>query len=63
MTYELAEQLSLRVKQHLYLKERKESDFVRGRRSELSIFEDQVRSNENRAKTLEVQAAEIEAAR
>ena len=39
MTYELTEQLSLRIKEHLFLKERKESDFVRSRRSELSIFE------------------------
>ena len=63
MTSELTEQLSLRIREHIFLKERKESDFVRGRRSELSIFEDQVQSNENRAKTFEVQAAEMEAAR
>ncbi len=38
MTYELAEQVSLRVKEHIFMKERKHSDFVRPRRSELSIF-------------------------
>ena len=63
MTYELAEQLSLRIKEHLYLKERKDSDFVRERRSELNIFENQLQSNENSIRSMEVQAAEIEAAR
>lgn len=63
MTYELTEQLSLRIKEHLFLKERKESDFVRSRRSEVSIFENQVQSQENTAKSLEDQAAQIEAAR
>jgi hypothetical protein len=38
MTFELAEQLSLRVKEHLFLKERKSTDFVRPRRSEINIF-------------------------
>lgn len=38
ITYELAEQMSLRMKEHLYLKERKESDFVKPRRSEQSLF-------------------------
>lgn len=63
MTYELAEQLSLRVKEHLFLKERKETDFVRQRRSELNIFESQQQSNENRAQTLESMAAQIESDR
>jgi hypothetical protein len=40
ITYELSEQLALRVKEHIFLKERKESDFVRPRRSETSIFDD-----------------------
>ena len=60
MTYELTEQLALRVKEHLFLKERKASDFVRPRRSEISIFNNQVQSHENRAKTLEEQVAQID---
>jgi hypothetical protein len=38
MTQELAEQMALRVKEHLYMKERKPTDFAKPRRSELSIF-------------------------
>ena len=63
MTYELTEQLSLRIKEHLFLKERKESDFVRARRSELSLFDNQLSSHENAARSLEDRVSEIEAAR
>ena len=38
MMYELSEQVSLRVKEHLFLKERKPQDFVKPRRSEVNIF-------------------------
>ena len=44
MTHELAEQMALRVKEHLYLKERKATDFVKPRRSELSIFGNQIKN-------------------
>lgn len=53
MAQELSEQLAMRVKEHMFLKERKNSDFVRGRRSEVNIFESQVQSQENAARTLE----------
>lgn len=59
MTYEFADQISLRVKEHLFMKERKATDFVRPRRSELSIFANQVQSQENSARTLEEQVAQI----
>ena len=38
MTHELAHQLSLRVREHLYLKERKASDLAKPRRSEIGTF-------------------------
>lgn len=38
MTVELSEQLASRVKEHLFLKERKASDFVKPRRSETGLF-------------------------
>ena len=38
MTFELAEQISARVKEHLYMKQRKASDFVKPRRSEVGVF-------------------------
>lgn len=61
ITYELAEQLSLRMKEHLYMKERKESDFVKPRRSEQSLFASQVQSNDNAIKIFEKQAASRQA--
>jgi hypothetical protein len=39
MTTELTEQLSMRIREHIFLKERKLTDFARARRSEQSIFE------------------------
>lgn len=59
MTTELTEQLTMRIREHIFLKERKLTDFARARRSEQSIFERQVSSHENRARTLEEQAAQI----
>ena len=38
MAHELAEQMATRVKEHLYMKERKPTDFAKPRKSELSIF-------------------------
>lgn len=59
MTAELTEQLSMRIREHIFLKERKYTDFARARRSEQSIFERQVGSKENRVRNLEEQAAQI----
>lgn len=59
MTTELTEQLTMRIREHIFLKERKLTDFARARRSEQSIFERQVSSHENRARSLEEQAAQI----
>ena len=59
MTSELTEQLTMRVREHIFLKERKLTDFARARRSEQSVFERQVSSHENRARTLEEKAAQI----
>ena len=56
MTAELTEQLSLRVRQHMFLKQRKQSDFARAGRSETSIFERQVSSHDNAVSKLEKQA-------
>jgi hypothetical protein len=56
MTAELTEQLSLRVRQHMFLKQRKQSDFARAGRSETSIFERQVSSHDNAVSKLEQQA-------
>jgi hypothetical protein len=39
MTSELTEQLTMRVREHIFLKERKLTDFARARRSEQSVFE------------------------
>jgi hypothetical protein len=39
MTTELTEQLTMRIREHIFLKERKLTDFARARRSEQSIFE------------------------
>ena len=58
MTYELSEQLAARVKTHLYLKERKESDFAKPRRSEASLFENQVQNQSNAINILEKEAAD-----
>lgn len=60
MAQELSEQLALRVKEHMFLKERKNSDFVRRRRSEANIFESQVQSQENAARTLEDKLVQME---
>ena len=46
MTYELAEQLTARVKEHLYMKERKVTDFAKPRRSETSIFNSQLQGQD-----------------
>lgn len=59
MTTELTEQLTMRVREHIFLKERKLTDFARARRSEQAIFGRQVSSHENRARTLEEKAAQI----
>jgi hypothetical protein len=59
MTAELTEQLAQRIREHMFLKQRKETDFARAGRSETSIFERQVSSHENLARTLEQRAAEI----
>jgi len=59
MTIELAEQMSSRIKEHLFLKERKNTDFVKPRRSELSIFGSQVQNQENTLKIMDKQVAEI----
>ncbi len=59
MTAELSEQLSMRIREHLFLKERKHTDFARARRSEQGIFERQVGNQEIRARNLEQQAAQI----
>ena len=60
MTHELAHQLSLRVREHLYLKERKASDLAKPRRSEIGTFASQVSSNDILAKGLEKYAQEKE---
>lgn len=59
MRTELTEQLTMRIREHVFLKERKLADFAKPRRSEQSIFERQVSSHENRVRTLEEQAAQI----
>jgi hypothetical protein len=53
MTYELAEQLASRVKEHLFMKERKPSDFVKPRRSETNIFSDQARNHDRAVSILQ----------
>ena len=53
MAREIMEQVALRVKEHLYYKERKESDFVKGKRSELNIFSAAAKSHENALQILE----------
>ena len=39
---ELQQQIHQRVREHLYMKERKDSDFVKPRRSEQSLFDSQL---------------------
>ncbi len=53
MVRELTEQLTARVKRHLYQKERKASDFTARRLSETSVFENQVASHDRAIKNLE----------
>lgn len=53
MAEELTEQLSLKIKEHLYLKKRKASDFVKPRQSELDIFRSQVVSHQNTIEHME----------
>lgn len=55
MAHELTEQLTMRMKEHLLLKERKLSDFAKPRRSETAIFESQVEGHERVAKSLQKQ--------
>ena len=53
MARELTEQLTARVKHHLYKKERKATDFITQRRSETSVFESQVASHDRAIGALE----------
>ena len=50
----------MRVKDHLHLTKRKQSDFVKPRRSERSMFASQVKHYENSADNLEAVANQIE---
>jgi hypothetical protein len=53
MSMEIQEQLSLKVKEHMHMKERKPSDYVKPRKSETELFEDLMRSKDNNMKKLE----------
>lgn len=59
MAEELTEQLSYRIKSHLYQTKRKKTDFVKPRRSELDIFRSQVVSKHNSIEHLEKQYNDI----
>ena len=54
---ELTEQMMLKVKEHMFLKERTAKDFVKPRRSETSVFENQKQSHDFAIQGLEQQSA------
>ena len=60
LTYELSDQIARRVKQHSYFTERKSSDFVQGRRSEVDVLHRQVASHDNGMMALESQISDME---
>lgn len=62
MTREVVEQLAQRAKEHIWLKERKPTDFVKGRQSEQKLFASQADSYERGLKFLQNENQEILAA-
>ncbi|CDW82520.1 UNKNOWN [Stylonychia lemnae] len=59
MQREVAAQVLQRVREFMFLKERKQTDFVVGRRSEQSLFSEQVNSLEHSADQLEYKAGQM----
>ena len=60
MAQELNQQMTTKIKEHLFLKERKPSDFVRPKRSEVLLFGQQVQGQETRIRDLEGKLEEKE---
>ena len=61
MATEIMRQVNLKVRDHLYFKERKETDFVKGRRSELNLFSAAASSHDNSIKILEYKKNSLKA--
>lgn len=57
---ELAQQMSSRIKSHLYLKERKPTDFVQPKRSEIDMFNQQSYYHGRSAELLEEKLTKLE---
>ena len=57
---ELNQQMAAKIKEHFFLKERKPSDFVRPKRSEVLLFGKQVQGQETRIRELEGKLEEKE---